>query len=154
MTSLATDIDFEPGSLVCTCIRIIALGQAGRMAFGAHDIPGLPSPGPVQPVVSIFHLIWRQAVPDFFLNIPGDIQALQATVRERYQILLQRIKSEGVSDLEITRLTIRPLGLDEELAVLAVKAGGDIVVRIGVTDIAKITQYGCFVSHIHGQVVM
>ena len=63
------------------------------------------------------------ALPALVLRpaVPGDRQRLQAPVGEGDQILLQRRDAERVFDLEFGELAVRPVGLDEELAVAAKK---------------------------------
>ena len=124
------------------------------MAFGAHQVPGLPAPGPVQPVVGAFHLVGRQSVPLFLLNIPGDVQTLQPAFGKRHQVLLQGVGPEGVGDLECTELPIRALGLNHELLTLAIEAGDDLVVWVGIGDITEVAEDGFVAGHVHGQVVM
>ena len=66
------------------------------------------------------------ALPALILGprIPGDAERLQPAVREGDQILLQRIDAEGVADLEVVELAVRPVGGDEELAVAPEEARG------------------------------
>ena len=52
-------------------------------------------------------------------GVPGERQRLQAAVRKLHQILLQRIETERVLDLEGRELAVRTVGLDQEFSVLA-----------------------------------
>ncbi len=53
------------------------------------------------------------------VGVPGDGQALQSAAGKRHQVLLQRFVTEDVGDLEVLHLTLRALGVDEELPVAA-----------------------------------
>src|SRR4029434_2239387 len=94
------------------------------MALGAHKIPILVEPGPVQNVV-VFDLFVRIEVEPtlsaFMLwpTVPGDGKRLQASIGKLNQVLLKRIDAEGKFHLEGRQLAVRSVGLDEALSVLA-----------------------------------
>ena len=70
--------------------------------------------------------------------VPGDRQRLQPAVGKLDQILLQRIEAEGVFDLERGELAVGPVGLDQELAVLAKEARVHaVIVEARIVEIAK-----------------
>ncbi len=84
--------------------------------------------------------------------VPGDRQRLQAAVGELDQILLQRVDAEGVLHLERGELAVRPVGLDQELAVLAEEARPHAVMleaRVG--EIAEHRPVGCM---LHRELVL
>ena len=123
MTGFAADADLGPLRCETIGLRIVVLPNAGRMAFGAHEVPVLVQPGPVQHVVvpdAFVRIEMKPALAAFVLRprVPGDRQRLQAPVGEFDQILLQRIDAEGVLRLERRQLAVRPVRLDHELAVL------------------------------------
>ena len=84
--------------------------------------------------------------------VPGDRQGLQAAVRERDQVLLQRIDAEGVFHLERGELAIGPVRLDEEPAVLAEKAGWHAVVLKA--RIVEVAQHRLFGGMLHRALVL
>ena len=59
-----------------------------------------------------------RAEPEPFplVRVPGDIERLQSPAANIDEILLQRFVGEGVFDLELGFLAVRPFGPDEELA--------------------------------------
>jgi hypothetical protein len=82
--------------------------------------------GPMQDVVGpdlLVRIKMKPALSAFFLRaaVPRDRQGLHPAVREFDQVLLQRIDTEGVFHLEGGELPVRPVGLDQELALLSEK---------------------------------
>ena len=70
--------------------------------------------------------------------VPGDRQRLQAAVGKLDQVLLQRIDAERVLDLEVGELAVGPVGLDEELSVLAEEARTHaVIVEARIVEIAE-----------------
>ena len=60
--------------------------------------------------------------------VPGEAERLHPPVREGDQVLLQRVDAEDVADLEVGELAVRPVGVDEELAVPLEEPRGDVAV--------------------------
>ena len=70
--------------------------------------------------------------------VPGDRQRLQPAVGKLDQILLQRVEAERVLDLERGELAVGPIGLDQELPVLAEETRAHaVIVEARVVEIAK-----------------
>ena len=71
-----------------------------------------------------------------FVRVPGDIESLQPAAADVDEILLQRFVGEGVFDLELALLAVRPLGPDEEPAVALEERRQDaVVLEAGVVEI-------------------
>ena len=51
-------------------------------------------------------------------GVPSQDEALRTAARKRNQVLLQRIDAERVSNLEIPERAVRPVGANDELAIL------------------------------------
>src|SRR5271157_3868884 len=84
--------------------------------------------------------------------VPGERQRLDAAVGKFDQIWLEGKNAEGVFDLELGELSVRPVGLDHELAVAAEEARLDPVMvesRAG-----KVTQHRLFRRMVHGELVV
>ena len=143
MAGLAADADLGPGGGEAIVRRIVVLAHAGRVALGAHEVPVLVQLGPVQDIVVADLLVGIEVEPALAAlvlrpAVPGDRQRLQAAIRELDQVLLQRIDAEGVFDLERGELAVGAVGLDEELAVLAEKAGAHaVVVEARIVEVAQ-----------------
>ena len=84
--------------------------------------------------------------------VPGDTERLHPTVREGDQILLQRVDAEGVADLEVGELAVRPVGIDEELVVPFEEAGGDVAVRE--PHVVEVAEDSLVRRLLHGEVVV
>ena len=122
VAGLAADADLGPGRGEAVLRRIVVLAHAGRVALGAHEVPVLVELRPVQDVVVADLLVRIEVEPALAAlvlrpAVPGDRERLQPAVGKFDQILLQRIEAERVFDLERGELAVRPVGLDEELAV-------------------------------------
>ena len=71
-------------------------------------------------------------------RIPGERERLHAAVGKFDEVLLQGIEAEGVFHLERGELAVRPVGLDEELAVLAKEARRHaVIVEARVVEVAE-----------------
>ncbi len=115
--------------VLCEAVRcgIVVLGDAGRVALGAHVVPVLVQLGPVQLVVGADRLVRVEVEPALAARglgaaVPGDRQRLQASVGELDQVLLQRLDPEGVFHLEGGEPAIRPVRLDQEPVAVAEEA--------------------------------
>ncbi len=102
VAGLAGHVHVGPGRGVAVGGQIIVFLQARRVAVGAHVVPGLVAPGPVQPVARSQCLIGIEvepalAAPILGPAVPGDAERLQPAAGERDQILLKGIDAEGVS---------------------------------------------------------
>src|SRR6516225_10229634 len=130
---LAADADFRPGGVETVAGRVVVFLHAGRMTLGAHEIPVLVEPGPVQHVVVLDLLIrieMKPALAALILGpaVPGDRKRLDAAIRELDQVLLEGIDAKGVLHLEGRKLAVGAAGLDEEFVVLLEKARVNAVV--------------------------
>src|SRR3954447_5770147 len=143
VAGLAADADLGPGGGEAVVRRIIVLVHARRVALGAHEVPVLVQLGPMQDIVVADLLMGIEVEPALAAvvlrsAVPGDRQRLQAAVRERDQVLLQRLDAEGVFHLERGELSIGSVGLDEEPAVLAEKAGWHaVVLKARIVEVAQ-----------------
>ncbi len=127
VAGLAADADLGPAAVEAVRGGIVVLGDARRVALGAHVVPVLVQPGPVQLVVRRDRLVRVEvepALPALVRGpaVPGDRQRLEAAVRELDQVLLQRLDAEGVLHLEGGERAVRPVSLDHELVAVAEKA--------------------------------
>ena len=127
VAGLAADADLRPGGGEAILGCVVVLAHAGRMALGAHEIPVLIQLGPMQDIVVLdlfVRIEVKPALAALFLRpaVPCDRQRLNSAVGKFDQVLLQRIDAERVFHLERGELAVRPVGLDEELAVLAKEA--------------------------------
>ena len=143
VAGLAGDVDLRPGGRVGVGGRVVVLAQLGRVALGAHEVPGLVDAGPMQRIAGLELAVgveMEPALPALVLGprIPGDAERLDPAVREGDQVLLQRIDAERVADLEVAELAVRPVGGDEELAVALEEARGHAAVgEAGVIEVAE-----------------
>ena len=99
----------RPGRVVAVGLQVIAAPQVGRVAVGAHPVPVLIDPGPVQLVVVRDLLVGIEVEPALAAlllrpRVPGEAQRLEAPAREGDQILLQRVDAERVVDLVVVQL--------------------------------------------------
>src|SRR5262245_62094295 len=130
----AAHTQFRPGGIERLRARVVPLAEIGRVAVRAHEVPVLPEPGPVQWIGRRDPLAGIQVEPPlspggFWPGIPGNAQRLQAPARHRYQILLERIESEGVADFEVSEFTVAAVGTDVEPPVALVEGRRDPGVR-------------------------
>ena len=146
VAGLAADADLGKVRREAILGGVVVLAHAGRMAFGAHEVPVLIELGPMQDVV-VFDVLFRVEVKPALAalvlgpRIPGERERLHAAVGKFDEVLLQRIEAEGVFHFERGELAVRPVGLDEELAVLAKEARRHaVIVEARVIEVAE---HGC-----------
>src|SRR5262249_11397054 len=84
--------------------------------------------------------------------VPRNRQRLHAAVGKFDQILLQRIDTEGVFDLEDGELPVRPIGLDKKFPTLAKEAG--VYAVIIERRVIEITEHRRFVRMLHGELML
>ena len=82
VTAFASDGKVAPRRGVCAVCRVVLLAHVDRVAIGAHEIPVLPAPGPVQSVAMIDPVARIEVKPALTARalrtrIPGDRQRLQ-----------------------------------------------------------------------------
>ena len=90
--------------------------------------------------------------PALATGVPSRCQALQTPAGELNQVLLQWSYTERVADLEISRFAVRPLGVDEELAVLLEEAGG--LVKVSEGGVVEVPEHGILAGVLHGEIVV
>ena len=157
MAGFAADIDFGPNRGKAIARRVVVLAHAGRVALGAHEIPVLVQLRPMQNIIMADFLIGIEVEPAlatlvFCTAIPGDRQGLQPSVRERNQVLLQRIDAKSVFDLECGELAVRSVRLDKEAAILAKEPGRHtVIVEPRIVEVAQHRLFGCM---LHGEFVL
>jgi hypothetical protein len=81
MTCFAADVDLRPGRVIAAGLVVEILLQIGGMAVGAHVVPALGDPCPMQVVVRgefLVHVRRRQIEPLSPLGVPSDPQHLDA----------------------------------------------------------------------------
>ena len=157
MAGLAADADLRERCGKAIGRRIVVLAHAGRMTFGAHEVPVLVQLGPVQDVVVTDLLVRIEVEPALAAlclrsAVPGHRQGLQAAVGKLDQVLLQRIDAEGVFDLESGKLAIGSVGFDQKFAVVAKEARAHTVVVEG--RAGKIAEHGRLGRMIHRMPVL
>src|SRR2546430_8750577 len=98
------------------------------MALGAHEIPILVQLGPVQNVVVFDLFVGIEMKPTLttlllWPVVPGNGKRLQATIRKLDEILLKGLHAERVLNFKVCELSVRPIGLNEELSFFFEKPG-------------------------------
>ena len=127
------------------------------MALGAGGVPILGDAGPEEDVVGSNVLPVVEVKPTLPAlgsgpGVPAKGQALEPPSRELHQVLLQRVRSEGVLDLEFFDSSRGPFGRNQELAVPAVEPGGHA--EVGQGGVLEIPQNGLVAGRVHGQIMM
>ena len=127
VAGLAADADLRErrGKSIARCIVVLA--HAGRMTFGAHEVPVLVQLRPVEDVVVTDLLVRIKMEPALtarFLRsaVPGDRQGLQSAIGELDQILLEWIDAKRVLDLESGELSVGAVRFDLKLSVVTEEA--------------------------------
>lgn len=119
MATLAADGLLLPGAGEAVFPVVVVLEQARGMAIGAHCVPVLVAPCPVQWIArseALAGVEREPALATLLLRpaVPRDRQRLEAAAGKCNQILLQRMEAKGVENPEVRRLAIFPFGIDEE----------------------------------------
>ncbi len=109
VTRLAAHVDLGPRGLEGVGLGVVRFAQIRGVALRAHAVPRLGAARPVQPVIGGDVPIRIQVEPLFLLRVPRDAERLVATSGERDQVLLERLPTERVGDLELPHLAPRPL---------------------------------------------
>ena len=122
MAGLAPDTDLGPIRLIGAAFSIIATHKVRRMAIGAHPVPVLIAPGPMDRLACLDALIGvkvEPALPALFRRpgVPGQPQRLHSPVRKGDQVLLQWDRTKCVGDLVVTHRPVRAIGVHPRLAV-------------------------------------
>ncbi len=127
----ATDGDLRPRRRKTVRRGVVVLPHVRRVAVGAHVVPVLRRPSPVQLVFARAHVRVETEPP---LSpgrrgpaVPRRRQRLESPFGKRHEVLLQWSDAERVRDGEVTQAPVRTVGMDEELAVPSIE---------GVTDAA------------------
>ncbi len=152
VAGLAADVDLRPGGFEGPGLGVIALDQIGRVALGAHPVPVLRVARPVKPVVGRDVLVGIEVEPLAADGVPGEIQTLEPTAGKGHEILLQRVVTEGVGDLEVAHFATGALGVDKKPAVPAKKPARDPVILD--LDIIEVAEDRLFGGLGHGEIVI
>src|SRR5262252_898202 len=101
MAGLTADVDVRPARSESIGRGVVVLPDAGRMTVGAHEVPVLRRPRPVQLVVAGDALGGVEVKPPLAAvlpraRIPRDRKRLEPAVWKLDEVLLQRIDAEGV----------------------------------------------------------
>ena len=152
VTALASHIDRAPGRVVGLTGRVVVQLQICRMAVGAAGIPVLTPGRPVERIAGGDRFVRVEVEPLALDRVPGDSERLQSAAGKRDQVLLERLHTERVADLEVLERSIRTVGGDVEASVPAEEAGlHSEMVQGGAVKVAENRLLGGF---LHGQVVM
>ena len=134
---LAAHVWLFPVGVEAVGLRVVALLVAGGVAGDAHRVASLVAAGPVHHVAGRCLLVRIEVEPALLLCVPGNRQRLQAAAGDRDQVLLQGVDAERVGDLEVGQFAVRPVGVDEVLAVAAEEARGRaLVLERGAAEVA------------------
>ena len=157
VAGLARDIDDVVRGVIGVCLRIVILFQVGAVAVGTHKVPVQVGTRPVQSIPG-FHVIVRVQVEPalaallFFTAVSGDVEGLVFAVRERDKVLLKRSHTEGMGDLIVVQLAVRPVGADHERFAFFIEGRRDTVVdELG---ISKISQHRFLGRFLHRKVMI
>ena len=157
MAGFTAHADLGKGGRELIAGRIVVLTHAGRVTFGAHEIPVLVEFGPVQRIAAGDLAIGIEMKPAlatliFGPAVPRDRQRLNSAIGKGDQILLQRLDAKSVFDLKHAELAVRPIGLDPELAVLAEESRA----RSGIVEsgVVKVAAHRLLGGVIHGVAVL
>jgi hypothetical protein len=157
VAGLAADAHFRVRGRIGVRGCVVVLLDVRGVAVGAHEVPVLLPPRPVQLVAVVDALAGIEvepALPALLLRacVPGDRKGLNVAARQLDEVLLQRIHAERVADLEVRELAVRAVGADHVLAVPPEEAAGDA----GVVEprLVEVTEDGAFVGHLHGDRVL
>ena len=152
VAGLAPHPDLRPGGLVLVLLRIVALAHSGGVAVGAHGVPALGAPRPVEPVAGRSGRAGVHVEPALLLRVPGRGERLQPPSREGHEVLLQRRDTEGVGHLEVAHLPVRPLGMDHELLALPEEPPGLAPVEEG--GAGEVAEHRPVLRGLHGESVV
>src|SRR5271165_5251530 len=128
VAGFAGDINLRPRRRVAVLGKVVILAQIGGVAIGAHVVPGLVAPRPMQRIGTCYLLAGIEMEPALAVvllvsRIPSQNESLHSTIRKRDKILLQRRDTEGIGQVVILRLAIGAVGANIELAVFFEEAG-------------------------------
>ena len=143
MTGLARHIHVGPGGCVGVGRQVVVLLQVGGVAVGAHVVPGLVAPGPVQPIAGGQPLVGIEMEPALAAlllraAVPRDAERLKAPAWHGNQVLLQRIDAERIGDLVIMQRAVGAVRAHHELVACARERGDDAeVIELRIGKIAK-----------------
>ena len=143
MATLAADADLGPGGLKRSRCGVIALADPRRVAVGAHEVPVLRSPGPVQLIAMIEPLVGvlpEPALPALRLRprVPRHRKRLQPAAGQFDQVLLERLEAEGVADLEVGKRAVWAIRSGDEPAVASEEGRGHAVAHMtGHVEVAQ-----------------
>src|SRR5271166_6734870 len=95
VAGFAGDIDLRPRRRVAVLGKVVILAQIGGVAIGAHVVPGLVAPRPMQRIGTCYLLAGIEMEPALAVvllvsRIPSQNESLHSTIRKRDKILLQR----------------------------------------------------------------
>ena len=152
VAGLATDTEAVPLAVEAVTCSIKITFVAGGVTFNAHKVGVLARFAPVQRVLEVHPLARIQMKPALFFSVPGHAQGLQPAVTDLEQILLQWRNAEGVGDLEVCELAIRPRCVDPELVTLAKEPA--VLAFALECGIVEVGQYGLRFGGLHGQLMM
>ena len=87
VAGFAGDVQRGPGGMIAVALQVIAAHEVGRVAVGAHPVPVLIDPGPVQLVVMgdlLARVEVKPALAALLLwpGVPGERQRLEAAAGE------------------------------------------------------------------------
>ncbi len=153
----ARHVDLRPRRGETVGGRGVVLVDVGRVALGAHVVPVLVRPGPVQDVVVGDVLVRIQVKPALAAlvlraGVPADVERLHAAVGKGDQVLLQRVDAEGVGDAVLVQRPVRAVGAHVVAVVFLEEGRGDGVVGEG--GVVEVAEDGARVGRLHGPVMV
>ena len=127
VAGLAADGNFLVRGVKRVVGGLVILAHVRRVAVGAHEIPVLRVPGPVQFIARIDLVIGIEMKPTLASLrrrpvVPRDRERLDPSIREFDQVLLQRVDAEGEFDFVVLEFPVCAVRVHEVLAV-ALKEG-------------------------------
>ncbi len=157
MARLARDVDLGPRRREAVLRAVVALLQVRRMALGAHVVPILLRPGPVQFVARRHPLVRVQVVPALpaglsFARVPRDRERLQPAATEVDQVLLQRGHAEHVGDREVAQHAVGAVRAHDEAFAVAEERRRHVVVRE--RHLGEVAEHGRRARRLHRQIVV
>ena len=152
VAGLARDVQLVPGRVVGVGRRVVVLGEVRRVAIGAHQVPVLVAPGPVELVVRRDALVGVEREPALLVGVPRDGQALQPPPGELDQVLLQGLDAERVRDGVVAQLAFGALGVHPVLLAAAEEPGRHP--RVREARVVEVPEHAGVIGVLHREVVV
>ena len=157
VTGLARHVHVRPRGVEAVLGQPVVLLEVRRVAVGAHVVPVLQEPGPVEDIAVVDLLSRVQVEPALPAGrrraaVPRDAEGLIAPAGKLDQVLLQRLDPEGVGDPVVAQGAVWTVRPHEVLPVAREEGRGHAV--LGEARVAEVPQNGLAVGRLHGQGVV